>query len=556
MSAQGGISPLALHVDPGLRDLIPPLTPDEDAALRLAIGRDGITAPIVVWQQPDASGLTIVDGHNRHRIAHELGLPRVPFATREFVDRAAVVEWMVAHQSARRSLTRDQLLVVRMRARMPLLEGTSVSDALLVDRALEAKDGTIEKLLAGTLTLRMYARTIRPDAPRTPRAPRGVSASPCIPEGHELAGLSTLTGPDGATNGQWAKTRIHGADDAPNPITPEGHHTTSTATMVRGDGTTVVQWVTSKPEEVRREEAIKAAWARHASTYAGLADPIPAPPPHLDVDLLTVYPLGDPHIGMLAWGPEAGDNFDTAIACRELLATVQLLVDGAPASAEAIVCNLGDFLHAQDDSKRTPGHGNQLDVDGRFAKVLDAGHTLLRGIVDTALRKHAHVRVRNLPGNHDPRVAAELAMWLRAVYEREPRVVIEDAYAAHQYDQFGDVLLGWHHGDRSSALELPAIMATDRAAWWGTSTERVWHVGHVHHLTRKESPGCVVETHRTMAAKDAWHAGKYRSGRSLQAITYHRVDGEVSRNTVGLARVHRVLHGPKPISVDAFASSR
>jgi hypothetical protein len=244
---------------------------------------------------------------------------------------------------------------------------------------------------------------------------------------------------------------------------------------------------------------------------------------------------------MLAWAPESGDHFDTRIACRELLQCVRMLVLQAPASEHAIVTNLGDMLHAQDDTARTPGHGNVLDTDGRFAKVLDAAHTVLRGIVDAALTRHARVTVRNLPGNHDPRVACELMYWLRAVYEREPRVHVADAFAAHQYDRFGANLFGWHHGDRSKPAELPAIMATDRPEDWGGTTERVWHTGHVHHLTRHESPGCVVETHRTMAGRDAWHAGKYRAGRSLAAITYHAKHGEVTRATVSLARVRAAL---------------
>lgn len=380
--------------------------------------------------------------------------------------------------------------------------------------------------------------------PYVPNPPRGPAAPPddphYIPEGHELAGVSTLTGPEGEVRGEWSKTRVAGAD--PTPL-PEGFGPpASISRLTRGDGSVVSEWQTFKPDEITRAQAMAAAWERHASLYAGLAEPSTAPA-HVDADLITLYPLGDPHIGMLSWEPETGDHFDVKIATRELLSCVRLMVAAAPPSEQAIVCNLGDFLHAQDDSALTPGHGNKLDVDGRFAKVLDAGHALLRGIVDAALERHARVTVRNLPGNHDPRVAAELAMWLKAVYERDPRVTVADAFAAHQYDRFGCNLFGWGHGDRGKTSELPAIMATDRAADWGETTERVWHVGHVHHLTRLETPGCVVETHRTMAARDGWHAGRYRAGRSLSAITYHREFGEVTRATVGLARVRAALKG-------------
>jgi hypothetical protein len=339
---------------------------------------------------------------------------------------------------------------------------------------------------------------------------------------------------------EWKKTRIAGAIEAPNDPVPEGHLIKKTSTMMRGDGTTAVQWISAAADEKRREDAMRAAWKAHAAEYSGLAGTAPVPTSER-VDLLTVYPLGDPHIGMLAWAPEAGAHFDLKIAQRELVRCVNYLVDCSPPSANAIVCNLGDFLHAQDDRAETPGHGNRLEVEGRYAKVLQTGHDILRAIVDAALRKHAHVTVRNLPGNHDPRVAAELYMWLQAIYALEPRATIAEPFAAQQYDRHGCVLLGWHHGDRAKPNELPAIMATDRHEDWGQTTERVWHTGHVHHLSKKESPGCVVETHRTMAAKDAYHAGRYRSGQSLQSITYHSEYGEESRSTCNIARVKALI---------------
>ena len=302
---------------------------------------------------------------------------------------------------------------------------------------------------------------------RAVRAQRGPSDAPAIPEGHELAGMSTLTGPDGAVKGAWAKTRIHGADAPPTAV-PETHHVKRTATLQRGDGTTVAH-------EKAREDAMVAAWARHASLYAGLAGTAPWPEV-TNADLCTLYPLGDPHVGMLAWAPETGTHHDLAIATRELMACMRELVASAPPSERAIVCNLGDFLHAQDDSNVTPGHGNMLDVDGRFAKVLDAGHALLRGIVDAALRRHARVTVRNLPGNHDPRVAAELSMWLRAVYEHEPRVDVADAFRSHvrgnahrlapRRPHAGERITGYHGGGsvgRMGHHEVPRVAHGTRA---------------------------------------------------------------------------------------------
>jgi hypothetical protein len=210
----------------------------------------------------------------------------------------------------------------------------------------------------------------------------------------------------------------------------------------------------------------------------------------------------------------------------------------APPAERAVLVNLGDFLHAQDDAALTPGHGNKLDVDGRHAKIADLALLLLTTCIDALLRKHRHVTVRNLPGNHDPRVAASLARELRAWYRNEPRVTIADANRKHQYEVFGENLLGFHHGDTTPGSELAAIMAVDQREAWGRCKFCAWHCGHVHHKSKdKEHPGCTIETHRIIPPGDAWHAGRYRAGRGMSVITLDREFGEVARATCGFERV-------------------
>jgi hypothetical protein len=377
----------------------------------------------------------------------------------------------------------------------------------------------------------------------TPRGPSGTLATTPpinLAEGQELRGQSILAKPDGSLSQRWDKSGI-----APNPArfepVPEGWHVKELSTYVRADGQISGQHIRSSQSAVQREVAMLEAWQRHADIYRGLAAPKPEPEA-CDSDLIALYPLGDPHIGMLSWAPESGEHFDLRIATSELLTCVRMMIDSAPAAHDCIITNLGDFMHAQNDEQRTPGQGHKLDVDGRAAKVLDAGHALLRGIVDYALTKHARVKVRNLPGNHDPHVAAGLAMWLKAVYEREPRVEVADAFAPYQFDRFGCCLFGWAHGDGAKAEALPLLMANARGEDWGATTEHVWHTGHVHHLTTKEFTGCTVETHRTMAGKDFWHVSKgYSAKRSLSVIAYHREFGEISRNRVGLERVRAAI---------------
>lgn len=358
-----------------------------------------------------------------------------------------------------------------------------------------------------------------------------------VPEGHRIKGNSTLFNADGKIDAQWVKSERDSDDPPTFEAVPEGHLVKKVSTLLDGQGNVRSQWVQAPKAEATRWTEFWAACERNASKYRGAAAPVDSPT-FEDDETCTVYPLGDPHIGMLAWAKETGQDFDLAIAERDLMKAVDLLVDRAPSSKLGIIANLGDFFHAEDDSQRTPASGNKLDCDTRAAKIADVGFQLLRHLIDRLLSKHETVRVVNVPGNHDPKMARMLNMWLGAVYEREPRVVIEDNRNPYIYLTHGKNLIGFAHGDGAKPEQLPGIMAADRASEWGTSEYRFWFTGHVHHLTRKEYPGCVIESFRTLAARDYWHAWKgYRSGQSLSCITLHAEYGEITRSTVDIKLV-------------------
>jgi hypothetical protein len=366
----------------------------------------------------------------------------------------------------------------------------------------------------------------------------GDPPAPMLAEGLELAGQSIRRDAKGNVSTVWDLGRRAGDED-PAPIPPDFAITRIAQATRSGDE--VLRWTTHVRDEADRHAALMAAYERHASSYEGIVPAAPLPVA-ANADLLTLYPIGDHHLGMLAWGPECGESWDLRHGKASLVAVVAELVRMAPDAERAIIVNLGDFLHAQDDSALTPGHGNKLDVDGRHAKVADAALALLVTCVDLTLRKHRHVTVRNLPGNHDPRVAAGLARELRAWYRNEPRLDIADAYAAHQYDRFGNVLLGFHHGDRTPGKDLVAVMTVDQREAWGECKFCHWHCGHVHHkIGDKEHPGAIVEAHRILPPGDAYHAGRYRASRGMQAITYHREFGETSRAVVGIDRVREEM---------------
>jgi hypothetical protein len=308
-------------------------------------------------------------------------------------------------------------------------------------------------------------------------------------------------------------------------------------TVQRGPSGVERVWERQSPDadaQAERLEAIKAALLEGLEPLKPLAAPV-----RTDDDLLTVYPQGDPHAGLYSWKDETGHTFDLVEFERITKAAIDRLVASAPPSAHALYIDLGDSLHADNNASRTKS-GHHLDTHGRHAEVVRANIRCKRHHIARMLEKHWHVTVRINPGNHDGITALMLAEMMAAIYENEPRVTVVTSPNPYWFYGFGANLIGTTHGDGAKGANLPLLMAVDAPALWLASEHgsRVWFVGHVHHKDIKDHPGVTVEYCRTLAAPDIWsHASGYRSKRSIEAVTYHRDDGEEERHTCGMARL-------------------
>lgn len=316
---------------------------------------------------------------------------------------------------------------------------------------------------------------------------------------------------------------------------PDGYIVKGVSTYYGEDGKPRGQWVKSREDRERQIEIVREIVGALAEDVRGKSRTTPAPKVTRS-DLMAVYSMGDPHLGLYAWGDEAGEDFDIEIAERHLCQAMDRLVNSAPACDEAAVINLGDFFHADNLENRTRRSGNVLDVDTRWQRVLRIGVRAMRYCIDAAMDRHKRVRVVNAIGNHDEHSSAMLSVVLAALYEKNRRVEVDLSPAAFRYLRHGNVLIGVTHGDTVKPDTLGEIMATDRAEDWGATRHRYWYTGHVHHRRVFELRGCIVESFRTLAAKDAWHAAQgYRSGRDMQCIVLHSEHGEIERHRVDVA---------------------
>jgi len=251
-------------------------------------------------------------------------------------------------------------------------------------------------------------------------------------------------------------------------------------------------------------------------------------------EYLTVYPLADIHLGMLAWSGETGADYDVKIAAQRVGDWMGRAVDAAPPAERAVVIFNGDTLHINDQTNQTQGSHHQLDADTRYFKVLDVATRSIIAAVRAALCKHAHVTVVLLKGNHDPEAYVTLMWGLYYHFEDEPRVEVQKKPGDFFVYEFGNVMIAANHGDKAGAQRLVNFISARWAQMWGRTTYRYLFTGHLHHYKAGDIGGMVWEQLAPITDADYYafsHA--FAAGRAqLSAITYHRDEGVKFRSYI------------------------
>ncbi len=297
----------------------------------------------------------------------------------------------------------------------------------------------------------------------------------------------------------------------------------ATSTLFDKEGRVSAQWVKTGPEHLDPKHVAKVLLDE-------IARPMERAPiifnigggPHVD-DLMTVIPIGDLHMGMLAWAPETGANWDIKIAENTLTEAFRRLLPRTPKCSKGVVLNLGDFSHYDSPEPMTPRGRHLLDAAGRWQKMVRAGLRVKKRVIEMAAAWYGELRVVELPGNHDPFQSTVVSEAFALHYEDNPRITVDTSASPYRYLKFGNCLLGMTHGDLCKPEALGEIMAADRPEDWGMTTFRMWLTGHIHSHNGRDLRRVTWESFRTLAPADAWaHRMGYRSLRDLHALTFSR----------------------------------
>lgn len=321
----------------------------------------------------------------------------------------------------------------------------------------------------------------------------------------------------------------HGSQHVSKHI-PEGYMVKGTSTMVRANGEEVLRWVKSAVDTEKLAAMMQAA----ADAFASEIEPVQAVPETRQdySDTLALYPVFDLHIGALAHKHESGESYDTNLAEKTMNSFFEYGVQAAPNSRRAVVLIGGDLLHSDGLSAVTPASGHVLDQDSRYAKLVYVAIRSLRRAVQTMLQKHQQVEIEIIEGNHDESGMVWLRASMAALYEDDPRVLVNVSPAIMHVTKFGKTLIGYTHGHTMKKPEARlSALAVDHSEAWGQAKYRYTHSGHFHHVTVTEHAMGIDEVHGALAAKDAYSArGGWRSYRQAAVIIYSPEFGEIARH--------------------------
>lgn len=250
--------------------------------------------------------------------------------------------------------------------------------------------------------------------------------------------------------------------------------------------------------------------------------------------LLYQINIFDAHVGMKAWGPETGEDYDLAISIDRYRDAFEGLLVRAPAGARILYVVGQDLFHFDtliDGKGGATAKGTPQDVDTRWQKLFVATCDMISGCIEQARKRGHVVDVVVVPGNHDTQTTFYLGQYLKARFGADyPGVRVDNSPRQRKYYAFGDVLLGFTHGHEEKKRDLFGLMAEEAVDEWSESFWREWHRGHVHQEECSEDGRMRIRTMPALTGTDAWHNQKgYRSLPGARAFLWHRSRGIISQ---------------------------
>ncbi len=254
----------------------------------------------------------------------------------------------------------------------------------------------------------------------------------------------------------------------------------------------------------------------------------------------------DLHLGKLCWSEETNDNYDIKIASQRFQYALKTLLSRAAGTQfERILFPVGNDFFNSDNHLNTTTMGTRQDEDTRWQKTYKTGVQLLVEGIDY-MRQFAPVDVIVVPGNHDFTKTFYLGETLHAWYRNDPNVNVNNSANPRKYYEYGNVLLGFTHGDKEKVGALHSLMAFEAKEAWARTIYKEFHLGHQHrklavkHTVKSdllhEELGIVIRSMSSLAGTDAWHhtSGYIGPVKAAEAYLWNKEQGLIGNFNVNI----------------------
>ena len=213
--------------------------------------------------------------------------------------------------------------------------------------------------------------------------------------------------------------------------------------------------------------------------------------------------IPDLHAGLLSWRHETGEDYDLNIAKNRFFKAIGDIVARCKnhSFSKIVFVTLGDLLHTDNDNQTTT-KGTFQQVDGRLAKIFD--YTLdmmIDGI--RMLSEVAPVEVVYICGNHDRVLGYTLIKATEKAFTGNDRATFDVAPNPQKFRLFGDVLVGWTHGDMPKK-NMHGWLQDRARKEFGRSKYAEIHSGHYHSEQVCEAAGVTIRYMPNLAASSYW----------------------------------------------------
>jgi len=251
--------------------------------------------------------------------------------------------------------------------------------------------------------------------------------------------------------------------------------------------------------------------------------------------LLLELNIFDLHLGKIAWSEETNHDYNLDIASNIFNSCIEEFLDEVSnKNIGRIVFPIGNDFFNSDRSFpfNSTTKGTPQEEDARWQKTFRLGRQLLVEAINK-LQQIAPVDVIMVPGNHDFERNFYLGDSLESWFYNNENVTVDNSANPRKYYKYGEVLIGYTHGNEEKVTDLPLIMANEKPTEWALSTFREFHLGHEHRKkeikfkSTEEYQGVIIRYFNSLSATDSWHhkRGYIGAKRSAEALLWDMTKG-------------------------------